>query len=271
MNTLFAAPECQLCHNRSVCDVLNRLLRYPIIAFLAVAACAGPGLQTACVARESEIVEAIGRQQKLLIVNTDSPEGAYWYLVGKGRDRFLGTGLSCLHNVESVEASPDLRFLAVLSSGEGHPMLEVVDLPTLRQQANYLVLHEIDPYPGSVADKGWQDGALRLDSDIALTYREDGGRVPSVLLLPESAEFALDPDSGHISPVTFDARGLMEHQIQQLADESSYQRRDAALALRYLGLPEAVPALERALAQERDQDVREEIEGALELLGAATY
>lgn len=80
----------------------------------------------------------------------------------------LGCDLSAMRQVVSVSVSPDRTWLAVLSVGEGHPMLEVVALDALLDRRAYRVMTTINPYPGTIDVAGWHDGELHLSSDMPL-------------------------------------------------------------------------------------------------------
>lgn len=80
---------------------------------------------------------------------------------------------TALHQIDQVIPSADGRWLAVLSVGEGHPWLEIVDLPALRR-GDYRAACSINPYPGVMSLDAWLGGALRIGSDVDL--RLDPGR-----------------------------------------------------------------------------------------------
>ena len=116
---------------------------------------------------------------------------------------------AALSEVDEILASPDGRYLAVLSSSEDHPGVEIVDLPTLLDGRGWLVVASLDPYPGKVSIRSWRDGALLLKSDLPLTRcGEDcenlpagSGREPRAFrLVPETRELteltALDHPAG---------------------------------------------------------------------------
>jgi hypothetical protein len=210
----------------------------------------------------------LGGGEELVVANAAGHDTAgQWFLRrADGRLHDLGEGLAAMHEVDSLLPSPDGMLLAVLSVGEGHPFLEVVDLHALRAQGDYLVVRDVDPYPGSIEISRWSDGDLVVGSDIALTYAGEDGRVSSSLLLAEREEFKLLRGSWEVEAVTFSAAELGDHQLAKLASGESWEREEAARALAALAEPRFVPALEGRLRRERDREVRRTLRQALAAL-----
>lgn len=153
------------------------------------------------------LLQSIGNEELLCVINTEDENGAYWFILkDMGRSREIGSNLSCLHQVDHILPSPDNRHLAVLSVGEGHPILEVIDLEKLRLQSKYVVLQEIDPYPGTVSIDRWDGSYLIVYSNVPLTLRKEDGRVDPDHLLPKDEAFSLDVVTGEIKSSTFDKK-----------------------------------------------------------------
>lgn len=79
----------------------------------------------------------------------------------------LACDVTALHQIDQVIPSADGRWLGVLSVGEGHPWLEIVDLPALRR-GEYRAGCSINPYPGVLSLDAWLGGGLRIGSDVDL-------------------------------------------------------------------------------------------------------
>lgn len=136
---------------------------------------------------------ALGNDEFLCVINTDYETGAYWFLIkGKYGNQSLGNNLSQLAEVHQLLSSPDGNYLAVLSVGEGHPVVEVIDLQKLRSKNEYAALHIIDPYPGTVAIDCWEGSNLIIDSTVPLNLRKENGRVDPDLIFPEAKKFILN-------------------------------------------------------------------------------
>jgi hypothetical protein len=226
-------------------------------------------------------VEDVGEDRFLAVMNMDplieaNKENNVWYLVepyGSGNEK-IGADLAGMYQISELKASPDKRYLAVLSTGEGHPFLEVVDLALLLSTHKYKRIHEIDPYPGSVWIKNWKGDKLVVGSDMLLNYRGgEENRVPDCLrgAFEQEQEFSLSMDSGKLIPLSADAREPDKCFVKKLFDQSEfgqYIRRDAACALKILKAYSALSDLKKALETEKDAEARAEMEKAIKELGA---
>jgi hypothetical protein len=128
-------------------------------------------------------------------------EGARWQLLQRGRWRELPPPPVSLFPVQ-VASSPDGRFLAVLSVGEGHPVLDLLLLSRVLEGTHgERSLRTLDPYPGSIELLGWVGHRLRVASDRPLVRCCDAsGRIPGDEVADVSAPYLLDPDSGILQP-----------------------------------------------------------------------
>jgi hypothetical protein len=153
------------------------------------------------------LLQSIGNEELLCVINTEDETGAHWFILkDMGRSREIGFNLSCLHLVDHILPSTDNKYLAVLSVGEGHPIVEVIDLEKFRLQSKYVVLQEIDPYPGTVSIDRWDGSYLIVNSNMPLTLRKEDGRVDPDHLLPKDETFSLDVATGEIKSITFDKK-----------------------------------------------------------------
>jgi len=144
------------------------------------------------------IIHSITEGRFLCVINTGYDEGAYWFLLeGMNKNREIGKGLSRLAEVNQLMASPDGKYLAVCSVGEGHPMIEIIDLNTLCTEGKFNTLQFIDPYPGTASIGKWNGSKLVLLSDMPLTRRNpEDGRVPDGETLHAVKTFCLDMTTG---------------------------------------------------------------------------
>ncbi len=153
------------------------------------------------------LLHSIGNEELLCVINTEEENGAHWFILkDMGRSREIGSNLSCLHQVDHILPSPTNRYLVVASVGEGHPMVEVIDLEKLRLQSKYVVLQTIDPYPGTVSIDRWDGSYLIVNSNLPLTLRKEDGRVDPDLILPRDEAFSLDVETGVIKSCTSDKK-----------------------------------------------------------------
>lgn len=102
---------------------------------------------------------------------------ACWHLRCKSTpDRLLGCDLSAMHLISQVLLAPNRAHLAVLSVGEGHPILEIIALRPLLKFGTYKSLCSLNPYPGTISIHRWQSGRLSITSDVDLTLANAGQR-----------------------------------------------------------------------------------------------
>lgn len=91
--------------------------------------------------------------------------------------RRLGCDLSAMHLINHAVVSADQAQLAILSVGEGHPIVEIVALKPLLQHGAFEVMCSINPYPGTVNLLAWQANNLLIAADVDLTLASSEQRV----------------------------------------------------------------------------------------------
>lgn len=127
-----------------------------LLAWLAPPACADELLRVGL---------ADGCQLQAQVRRDERP--ACWRLRCPGHaPRTLVCDASALHQLVQAIPSADQRWLAVLSVGEGHPWLELVDLPALRERGQWRQRCELNPWPGNVSGDAWYGARLGVYSDI---------------------------------------------------------------------------------------------------------
>lgn len=143
------------------------------------------------------ITAKVGDSAELLVINL-ADRSSHWYVVGgEGGNRMLGTDFAGFQFIGELAASADYQYLAVISVGEGHPLLEVVDLQLWLQQGVYQVLHELNPYPGNFELQGWQGHTIEFASTAELEY-SGAARSSSSEPLAEAIQYQFDVVSGRL-------------------------------------------------------------------------
>lgn len=116
-----------------------------------------------------------------IMVISDFREGPIWYRLKKDSpvEIIANTPDISMHRVWQIEISPSDTYLAVLSESEGHPVVDVFEMKHVfipeESGLGGIVrpLLSVDPYPGTIGIKGWQnDGILILESDMPLTLTD---------------------------------------------------------------------------------------------------
>lgn len=112
-----------------------------------------------------------------LLVISDERKGQTWYKTQKsGRVETLkNIPETSLYNVWQIEISPQDEYMAVLSEGEGHPIVEIYEIKKILMQRDGFEdelipsILSLDPYPGSIWIKGWKsDTEILIESDMPL-------------------------------------------------------------------------------------------------------
>jgi hypothetical protein len=144
-------------------------------------------------------------------------------------------------DVRQAVPSPDGRYAAVVSRGEGHSLLEVIDGIAWNHEGRYRVLSRVDPHPSlDIAAEGWSGNRLLVRSDMWLCRLTPGSRRPHpVLELGQPVVYSLDPVSGRIDAVSETAKDPIRHCAAIAGDpaESETDRDRAAAALDVLRSP----------------------------------
>ncbi|MBW8016508.1 MAG: M48 family metalloprotease [Planctomycetes bacterium] len=170
---------------------------------------------------------------------------------------------TAMMHVDEIKASPDGRYLAVRSQGEGHTFLQVIDLTVLLQNKKYKVLQSIDPYHGWVHIDRWDDKKLIFKSDALMTHRNKEGRVHHSLFM-SSQTYSLTIKTGNIEPLSDEAKDPVAYFVKQLSFKGS--RENAVTALEYLKAKSAIGELKKALTKETHKAVKTEIQRVIDEL-----
>lgn len=110
---------------------------------------------------------------------------ACWRLACPGKaERELACDVTAMHQVSSVMLGEAGTTLAVVSVGEGHPILELVPLAPLVDAGVYSAACTINPFPGTFSDityvrPGWQ---VEATVDLLKTMQE--ARANSIMAGP---------------------------------------------------------------------------------------
>jgi len=134
-----------------------------------------------------------------MICVVSAPVWNKWFLLSDLDQRQLGTDLAEMSEICQLVASPESKWLAVVSVPEGHPILEIVDLPRLIDNGHYRVVQRIDPYPGTLSIDRWDRGCLLIESYMLLTRLGKNRRPLDEDGLEEPELFSMDPQTGKIT------------------------------------------------------------------------
>jgi hypothetical protein len=158
---------------------------------------------------ENVIFDHLNKDSSLgVLVISDERMGQTWYKTQNNWrvETIKNIPETSLYNVWQVEISPQDEYMAVLSEGEGHPIVEIFEINKIFRQRDGLEDEmispalSVDPYPGTIWIKEWQsDTLLLIDSDIPLTLLDKKERrVPLQDPGLETQEFLWDVSSDTI-------------------------------------------------------------------------
>jgi hypothetical protein len=208
----------------------------------------------------------VGDGEQLCVVMT-ADENRWYVLREHGWSQYLGSNHAAMSVVRQLAPSPDGTWLAVLSTGEGHPFIEVVDLPRLIADGSYTVAYSISTHPnGVVWINRWEGDCLIVDSTGLLSRQGDGYQSSMGFELEHGAEYSLDVRSGTLAWASAYAPDPVRAFAQQLKARHFSWRLDAACALERLGDRSALPDLRDALRVETDPYARGAIEDAIKAI-----
>jgi hypothetical protein len=125
-------------------------------------------------------------------------DGTAWSLLPPGRDRWRKLEIrASMSQLSQAVVSPDGKYLVLVTRGEGHPILDVLDWPKAVSGRRVEPGLSVDPYPGWVEIIGPRDGKVAVKSDAPLDDPKWSQTSPARRkLLPKTRVFLLDPASG---------------------------------------------------------------------------
>jgi hypothetical protein len=210
--------------------------------------------------------EQLDADSALMVLNSDpmvwrGSTVIQWKLITKSEGaRDLGDVALCMGAPAILDASPDRKYLAVISAGEGHPCLEVLDLAALLEgQGSHEVYHAPNVDMGTISLDGWQGDTLLVRSDLLLTLELDPkeGSVWNDFPFDEEQSYAIEVPSGRITALGKDAKDPVHYFAGRLASQDEYERESAVRALGFIKSRSALPALEQAREAEKNPELRE--------------
>jgi beta-lactamase regulating signal transducer with metallopeptidase domain len=159
--------------------------------------------------------------------------------------------------VRQMAASPDVKRLAIVSVGEGHPVLDIVDLSALLAGKDAKSFVSVNPYPSWIDIERWEGERLIVKSDVLLTHRNAEGRVPAYASFHEAQQFAVD-SAGKITALSADAKDAVAYFREHIRHLDAFTS-EAAWALVDLKAIEAVDDLKRAAAMAKPNDLKADL------------
>jgi hypothetical protein len=98
----------------------------------------------------------------------------------------------------TLAISADAQYLAILSVGEGHPIIDVFALRPVLVGHPTAALWSINPYPGWIELLAWQDEMLHFSSDHAWQKADNSAYVATEKALKNPQNYLLDIRTGQL-------------------------------------------------------------------------
>ncbi len=160
--------------------------------------------------------------------------------------------------VSDVKVSPSEQFLAILSVGEGHPILDIISVKALLNNQEE-PLFSLNPYPGWISAENWQGEKLIITSDRLLSENNQD--------LYQGEKFLLDAKSFKISPLSPNVKQPIQYYLYLLATtHDKWQTEEIIQTLVSLNAVEAIPTLKQFLQQPRMIEFKPQLEKAIQHL-----
>lgn len=167
-----------------------------------------------------------------------------WWQVRKTPDveaSLIGTSPFSGPDIIDFVPSPDGKYLAVFSSAEGIPYIQVVDLAEFIRRKSMKLIGELSPgIMGTSSLKGWKGGTLEVSSTVLIPYG-------TVLLGTDPEVFSWNVHTGTIVPQYKALRDPVRYYCGFLTAPDSYTRSEAATALRSFRTRSSATCIETAL------------------------
>jgi hypothetical protein len=207
-------------------------------------------------------------EQKYLCVITPEYESSEWFLL---RPQWRPTKLErmpqSMMQLSEFKVSPNHKWVAIVSAGEGHPMLDVVNLEKVlaeRESDSEVKPDEasytINPYPGFINLVGWQGEKLIFTTDRWLAYN-------TPLLNEDEMQFALNLLTGEIKPLSTDLTDPLVYYGKILKSKpEQWKSLEAITALQQINKLTAIPLLKEILRQQKDPELRQAIQEAIKAI-----
>ena len=194
----------------------------------------------------------------LLAFNLDFDE-AQWFLFSDYDNKKLLISPNSMSQISQVILSDEKHLLAVLSVGEGHPLLDLVSISALLSATPETAKQfqpelTINPYPGNINIVSWDDCGLLIETDRLLSYKEHQSYP---FHLAESTQYCIEAKTYNIVPISERAIHPAAFYIKTLPSAKPWDQVDMIEALVALQAKEAVPVLDQLLKDSKDENVHQ--------------
>jgi len=119
------------------------------------------------------LCDSLNQTDKLCILNLQQGE-SQWFLIGAADgNQLLTPHPASMSQVVDFLISPSKQWLAILSVGEGHPIVDIVELTEFLHNHEPKTLISINPFPGTINLVKWQKNQLLVTSDRRISQQNE--------------------------------------------------------------------------------------------------
>jgi hypothetical protein len=179
-----------------------------------------------------------------------------WNVYSPTGPKKISCDLSSMIQVTDIKSSPNNKYLAILSVGEGHPILDIVDLQALLINQECKNITSVNPYPGIINIDRWKEDKLVVTSSVLLTHKIDE-QYPIDFPTTSEEKFLISPENQEIKALSANAKNPSAYFIKLLSDKENKNYAIDVLGL--LKSKEAIPILQSMLSKETDPEIVEKI------------
>ena len=135
-------------------------------------------LDSTSVVIKNTFKDSVSTECCLIVINPDMNK-AEWFVLRNESIHKLEYPPEQFMRVDDVIISADNKYLAYVSVGEGHPVLEIVDFSNFKKlkfNKKHKVMFGVNPYPGYISvTKQFDNDKLVVESDMSLDKIDAGG------------------------------------------------------------------------------------------------
>lgn len=203
---------------------------------------------------------SVSQEENTQLCALNLADHAEWFIFSdtEGNQR-LDIMPNSMSIVGDFVVSPARKYLAINSVGEGHPIIDIVELESILDNKEPKVLVSINPYPGVVNLDKWDGEKLLVSCDSLITDKNQS--------LMTEGKFRVDVATNKITLLSPNPKELLKHFLTFVSGEDKWAALDAINTIQSLKDKKAIPELTNQLKNKKlDAEVKKAIEAAIKAL-----
>lgn len=119
------------------------------------------------------LCDSLNQTDKLCILNLQQGESQWFLIKATDGNQLLTPHPASMSQVTDFLIAPSKQWLAILSVGEGHPIVDIVELTEFLHNREPKTLISINPFPGTIHLVKWQQHQLIVTSDRRINQKNE--------------------------------------------------------------------------------------------------